>query len=250
MYSGEIFRFSDILRLQNVNPDLEKGCIVDTSILFAMSYPNDVYNPVAAELFDYLSELQIPVHSNVNIRAEFIHNQLQVIIPEALSDMYTKHGKSLNEPLYKKLQSNYTTVSEARKNNSSYKFTNSKISDWRDFLRENSTTGRDAWFNFCRDFVSHRIENVWDETCDEVGLNFLSLRGSDTKSWLTGPVDWKDADALVGNYAVGSFDAMIINLFLNSHFPALITADKEIARAVRDLAPTGKLVFVPDQLKV
>lgn len=248
MYSGEIFRFSDILRMKNLNPDLEKGCIVDTSILFAMSYPNDVHNPVAVELFEYLSELQIPVYSNVNIRAEFIHNQLQVIIPEALSDMYTKHGKSLSEPIYKKLQSNYTTVSESRKNNSSYKFSNSRISDWRAFFRENSTSGRDAWFNFCRDFVSQRIENVWDETCDEVGLNFLSLRGSDTKSWLTGPVDWKNADSLVGNYAVGSFDAMIINLFLNSYFPALITADKEIARTVRDLAPSGKFVFVPDRL--
>lgn len=141
-------------------------------------------------------------------------------------------------------------MSDSRKNNTSYKFSNSKIAYWRDFLRENSTNGRDAWFNFCRDFVSHRIENVWDETCNEVGLNFLSLRGSDTKNWLTGPVDWKDADALVGNYAVGSFDAMIVNLFLNSHFPALITADKEIARAVHDLAPSGKFVFVPDKLSI
>jgi predicted nucleic acid-binding protein len=250
MYSGEIFRFSDILRLRNVNSNLQKGCIVDTSILFAISYPNDAHNPVAVELFDYLSELQIPVHTNVNIRSEFIHNQLQVMIPEGLSDMYSKDGKSLHESIYKKLQSNYTTVSEARNKNLSYKFSNSKVVEWRDFFRKNITSGRDAWFNFCRDFISHRIQNVWEQTCNEVGVNFLSLRGSDTKNWLTGPVDWKDADALVGNYGIGSFDAMIINLFLNSHFPALVTADKEIARTVQDLKPEGKFVFVPDKLEL
>jgi len=45
---------------------------VDTSILFAVSYPNDANNTAASELFDYLAELKIPAFTNVNIRAEFM----------------------------------------------------------------------------------------------------------------------------------------------------------------------------------
>lgn len=144
MVSVEVFRFSEILKVKSTNPDLEKGCIVDTSILFAVSFPNDAHNTVASELFEYMRELK--------------------------------------------------------------------------------------------------------DTCHEVGINELTLRGSDAKVWMTGPIDWGDVYTIIGNYGIGSFDAMIINLFLNSHFPALITADKEIARTIQDKKSTGKFVFVPDRM--
>lgn len=243
-----VFKFSDLLRLKSANPDFEKGCIVDTSILFAVSYPNDAHNTSASELFDYLAELNIPAFTNVNIRAEFIQNQFQVMVPEGLADMFSAHGKSLSALVYKKLQSNYTAVNEAKNSGASYKFTNSKIDDWRSFFRANSTSTEDAWFEFCHCYINHRIESVWEKTCEEVGVNFLSLRGTEAKPWMTGPLDWRDVSSLVGNFGIGSFDAMILNLFLNSHFPILITADKEIGRTFHKLGPTGKFVFVPDRL--
>ncbi len=247
MTSG-VFKFSEILKLKSVNSDFEKGFIVDTSVLFAVSYPNDAHNTEASELFEYLRELQIPSITNVNIRAEFIQNQFQVLVPEGLNDMYAEYGKKLKEPLYKKLQTNFTLINEAKNKGTSYKFSNAKISEWRNFLREHSAPTKDAWFDFCQSFINNRIEESWEDTCSEIGVNFLSLRGSDTKDWMTGPIEWKAASSLVGNYGIGSFDAMIINLFLNSHFPALVTADKEIARTVQNLKPEGKFVFVPDKL--
>jgi predicted nucleic acid-binding protein len=224
---------------------MTKGCLVDTSILFAVSYPNDAHNTAASEVFDYLAELKIPAFTNVNIRAEFIQNQFQVMVPEGLADLYAAHGKSLNPIVYKKLQSNYTFVNEAKNSGNSYKFSVSKVNEWRDFLRMHSTTQSDAWFDFCRSYISHRVEAVWEHTCAEVNVNFLTLRGTDSKEWMTGPIEWKDASFLVGDYGIGSFDAMIINLFLNSHFQSLITADKELARVVESLKPHGKVVFTP-----
>ena len=250
MESGVIYKFSDILKLKALHEDFEKGCIVDTSIVFAVSYPNDNHNSSAAELFEYLIELKIPVFTNVNIRAEFIQNQFQVMVPEGLADLYFKHGKKLSQTVYKKLQSNYTMINEAKNKGLSYKFSNSKISEWRDFVRENYLQDSDAWFDFCQAYINHRIEQMWDDTCEEVGVNFLTLRGSDSKKWMTGPIDWKDASSLVGNFGIGSFDAMIVNLFLNSHFPILITADKEIARTIQVLNPIGKYVFVPEKLRL
>lgn len=248
--SEGIYKFSDILTLKSKNTNFRKGCIVDTSILFAVSYPNDSHNTEASELFDYLSELEIPAYTNINIRAEFIQNQFQVMVPEGLADLYSRHGKSLREVIYKKLQSNYTTITEARNKDISYKFTVSKISEWREFLRMHSYSDYDAWFKFCHDYINSRIESTWEKTCDEVGVNFLSLRGVNTKEWITGPLDWKDVSSLVGNYGIGSFDAMILNLFVNSHFPILITADKEVAKTIQTLNLPGKFVFIPDKLKV
>lgn len=250
MSSAGVYKFSDILRLKSANPEFARGCIVDTSILFAVSYPNDAHNTAAAELFDYLAELSIPAFTNVNIRAEFIQNQFQVMVPEGLADFYSAHGKSLSSTVYKKLQSNYTAINEAKNKGTSYKLTNSKIDDWRSFLRTHSTSNADAWFDFCQSYINHRIESVWEKTCDEVGVNFLTLRGTDSKSWMIGPIDWKDASFLVGRYGIGSFDAMILNLFLNSHFPILITADKEIVRTLQNLKPEGRFIFIPDRLNL
>jgi len=246
---GGVFKFSDILKLKNEHSNFQKGCIVDTSILFAVSYPNDVHNTAAEELFDYLIELQMPAHTNVNIRAEFVNLQFQVMVPEGLADLYHKHGSTLTEAVRKKLQSNYTTVNESKRG-TSYKFSHAKIGEWRDFLRLNPSSAKDGWFEFCSSYISHRIESVWENTCNEVGVNILSLRGADSKEWMTGPLDWKDMSLLVGNYGIGSFDAMIINLFLNSHFPALVTADREIAKVLRAISPSDKFVFVPDALKI
>lgn len=250
MSSGGVFQFSDILKLKSANANFEKGCIVDTSILFAVSYPNDAHYTAADEVFEFLHELKMPAFSNSNIRSEFINNQFQVMVPEGLADFYSAYGTSLNEVVYKKLQSNYTFITEAKKNETSYKFSTTQINTWRNFLRANSSSKSDPWFDFCSSFINHRVEAVWESTCNEVGINFLSLRGSDKKDWQTGPIDWHDMSLLVGKFGIGSFDAMIINLFLNSHFPALLTADKEIAKVVEALKPKDKFVFLPDKLRL
>lgn len=250
MSSKWIYHFSEILKFNNIYSTFNKGCIVDTSILFALSYPNDNYNNAATELFDYLKELKIAPYTNINIRAEFINNQFQVMVPEALSDLYTSHSEYLSAKLYGKLQSNYTTLSEARKTGKSYKFSNSKIEDWRKLLREENQQQQDGWFEFCSRYISHRVETIWEDTSDASGINFLTLRGADSKLWMTGPVDWKDMASIVGNYGIGSFDAMIINLFMNSHFEILITADREIAKTISKISTGKKMVFVPDSLNL
>ena len=146
MSKSGVFRFSEILKIKSSFPGLQKGCIVDTSILFALSYPNDHFNNASSELFDYLAELKIAAYTNVNIRAEFINNQFLVMVPEGLSDFYTSHSKIVSRKLYGKLQSNYTTLSESRKTGKSYKFSNSKIEEWRKLFREENSNQQNGWF--------------------------------------------------------------------------------------------------------
>lgn len=248
--SGGIYKFSDILKVLNIRPELKRGCIVDTSILFAFSYPNDTFNKVAVELFEYLGELKVPVFTNANIRAEFINNYFQVLVPEALNDFYQYPAIALPQELDKKLASNFTFLYEARKTGKSYKFSSGKVDEWKKIFRKNNIGDQDGWFSFCSSYVSHNLDGVWENTCDEAGINFLSLRGSDSKDWMTGQIDWKDMVKIVGNFGVGSFDAMIANLLLGSHFEGLITADIDLAKAVSRLSDGAKMIFVPDSINL
>lgn len=251
MSFGGVIHFSDILKTASAFPDFKNGVIVDTSILFAGSYPSDEFNTVAEELFEYLSELNIPVYTNVNIRAEFIDQHRKVMIPEGLSDLYTEHGKRLDPILYKKLQTVYTNLFEARKTSKSYKFDENQIKSWRHFLKSNYGDGaKDGWLKFCNDYLQGKIEVIWDATCKEFNLNFLTLRGADENKWLLGDLTWEDMATIVGKFGIGSFDAMILNLFLNSKFSAIVTADRDIAYVLSCIKPEGKFVVVPDKLRL
>jgi hypothetical protein len=249
MSLSNVARFSDILKVSSSHPEIKRGCLVDSSILFAASYTPDRFNKESEELFEFLAELQIPLVTNINIRSEFMNQQRRVMIPEGLSDLYTGHGKSLESALYSKLQSVYTMISGARKTGRSYKFDENQIKSWRKFLGNHQIKYKDGWLQFCADFLQGKIEKVWDAACDEFGINFLSLRESDRPEWLIGDLSWDEMAAIIGKFGIASSDAMIINLFLNSHFMALITADEEIASVLGQIRPDGKFIVVPDSLQ-
>lgn len=134
--SGGIYKFSDILKISNMHTEQMWGCIVDTSILFAYGYPNDNFNKAASELFDYISDLKLPVFTNANIRAEFINNYFQVVVPESLNDLYQYPGIEIEHELKSKLASNYANLYDARRTGKSYKFNTTKIEEWKKLLRK------------------------------------------------------------------------------------------------------------------
>lgn len=227
-----------------------RGCLVDTSILFAYAYPNDLFNKSATELFDFLGDVELPVYTNVNIRSEFTNKYFEVLVPEALNDFYQISGLSFSEELKSKLASNYATLNAARKSGNSYKFNSNKIDDWRKILRKNNSANDDGWFSFCSSYVGKYLTNIWEATCDQAGVNFLSLRGAGSKEWMTSPIEWQDMTNIVGNYGIGSSDAMIVNLLINSHFEGIFTADIEMAKVIARISNGKKIVFVPNQIVI
>lgn len=247
MPPSNIFHFSDFLKTVNGHHDLKRGCLVDTSILFAYAYPNDRFNEAAVQLFDFLSEIEVPVFTNVNIRSEFINKYFEVLVPEALNDLYQLSGLKFSEELRGKLASQYATINAARKSGASYKFNSNKIDDWRKILRRDNLNNDDGWFYFCSSYVGKFLGSAWDVTCEQAGVNFLSLRGTDARDWMTGPIEWQEMADIVGNFGIGSSDAMIVNLFMNSHFDGIFTADMEMARVISKISDGRKFVFVPDR---
>jgi hypothetical protein len=250
MAYGGVVRFSEVLKTASENSSFKNGCIVDTSILFAASYTPDEFNQESEELFDFLAELEIPIYANVNIRSEFIDQHRRVMIPEGLSDLFSSFGRSLDSVLYTKLQSVSTSLSLARQNGKPYKFDDNQIKKWRLLLKNYRLENKEGWIKFCSDFLQGKIEAIWAKACEELAVNTLTLRKDDQPEWLEGNLNWENMASLVGKFGIGSFDEMIINLFLESKFSGLITADRDIAYVIENLKPDRKYVVVPDRLNL
>ena len=86
----------DLPSLVEADPAFRLGCLVDTNVLFAASFPLDQLNEWSEEVFSALAEAAIPVYTNLNIRSEFIDLNRRVLIPEGLVSLYDRMKGNLH----------------------------------------------------------------------------------------------------------------------------------------------------------
>lgn len=58
--------------LARTEHSLKLGCVVDTNVLFGAAYPVDRLNTWAERFFEICHSNDIPIYTNINIRAEFM----------------------------------------------------------------------------------------------------------------------------------------------------------------------------------
>ena len=129
-----VISIDDLELLSAENNTFKNGCLVDTNILVSASLPIDPRNSDAEELVQQLAKLNIPLYSNVNIRAEFLEIQRRVLIPEALIEFYEANKDALDDVLTSKLRSIQSSYREAIKNKKVYKFSDDRIKEIRGLL--------------------------------------------------------------------------------------------------------------------
>ncbi len=224
------------------------GCLVDNSILFALSYPLDTFNNEAEQAFNILAKEFVPVFTNINIRTEFIELHRRVAIPEALIDLLEDAEKSLDSELVQQLKSLRTSYRKFQKEEKSYKLDDRTIKKYRHLLQKYESNGKDGWEQFCEDYLTGTIQSIWDATVDQWNLNFISLRATEKHPLIQEEVSWEKMVKLVERFGLGSMDAMILNLFQCSTLGILLTADSDLAYSAEKLKLKNKLVFVPDSL--
>ena len=105
-----------------------------------------------------------------------------------------------------------------------------------------------GWQKFCHDFLHDKITPIWSETEKELNLNFITLRSQDHSPYLNTNPEWERAVDIMGRYGISSADAMIVNMFLCSKIPLLLTADLEMAECVAKESHGQKRVCVPDSI--
>lgn len=228
--------------------DGDAACFVDTSILFSATYSSDSFNEESDTAFNRLAKAGCALFTNVNVRSEFLENHRRVLIPEALVDLLGKLGAQLDPFLCEKLKSHRTAYKKRVEEEKNTKMDAHQIKEWRRILARYSFNDMDGWSLFCRDFMSGKIHRIWNETERHFSLNFISSRSGDNNPNLNQIPNWEDAIDLMEKYGIASSDAMILNMFLCSKIPVLLTADLEMAEAVLKESKSQKRIFVPDSL--
>ncbi len=223
-------------------------CFVDTTVLFSATYTLDVFNSETELIFDIISNEKILPFTNINVRAEFLENHRRVLIAECLIDFLEDFSSELNGPLLEKLKSHRTVYRRKIADEKSAKIDVGQIKVFRRLLSSFKTSKENGWIIFCRDYLNSRLKPIWPGTEIFFDLNFISIRTNDKNDFMLRNPQWEEAISLMGLYGIASNDAMILNMFLCSKIPILITTDLEMAEVASKTSNGTKRIFVPDAL--
>ncbi len=248
MTATKIFRFSQLRQLISEMPEIKNGLVVDSNIIFAASYELDIFHDEVAEILNVLSEHDIPLFTNVNIRSEFLELHRRVLIAESLIDFYEDYGSEMEPQLQHQLKSHRTSYRKAIEEDRLFKLSDQRIKSFRKQLMEFKANDHDAWQLFCQNYFSVRMAGLWEKAVEIFNLHFISLRQNDKSPQVSGDLSWKQMENLVSQYGIGVSDAMILNLFLNSTFPVVLTADSDLVYVIERLRPENKVALIPDSL--
>lgn len=239
-------KVSELEHLVKSQPEIRNGCIVDTNIIFATSYPLDNFNEWGEVVFKELHRLDIPIYTNLNVRSEFIDLNRRVTIPESLIDFYDDHTGILEGRVESKLKSLKTRKRKAELGERNFRLSDSEINDFAELFRQFvKKTNEDAWDVFCRIYFADYITHVWRDAVSAMKINFIGTREIEANEFFDNHPSWENMLKIVAYSGIGSSDAMIINFFQESKFKLLITADKAVKHTVINNCEKGKIVLCP-----
>jgi hypothetical protein len=231
-----------------LNNEKAIGCFVDTTILFSATYHLDSFNSESEIAFDLLADAKVPPFTNINVRAEFLESHRRILIPEGLSDFLEDFQSELDGSLLEKLKANRTSYRKKISDGKSAKMDVNQIKNFRLLLGAFQAGEENGWDLFCRHYLHGKLEPIWPETQETFDLNFISIRSEDENEFLSSTPRWEQAVSLMGRYGIASSDAMILNMFLCSKIPVLLTADLEMAEVADKESQGKKAIFTPGGL--
>lgn len=220
------------------------GCFIDTSILVAATYDLDLFHEDTASAIELIAKAQVPTFTNITVRAEYLEHQRRIIISEGLCDFLEDFQSDLDGRLLLKLQSHRASYRKKIESKQTAKMDVHQIKSFCDLLSSIHTEKGNAWDIFCKNYFYKRITSIWSLVVQHFDLNFISIRSDDEHEFLNSIPTWENATAIMGRHGIGSSDAMILNLFLCSKIPVLITADMQMAK-VASIENPNKIIFVP-----
>lgn len=241
-----IIEAKDLRSFLNESPARKLGYLIDTNILFAANFNLDHFHEDSIEIFKTLMDEKVPLYTNVNIRSEFINQARKVVIVHALIDLFRDVGTDLPIEVYNKLRSLKTRSDSKEALNLLFKINDNEIEQIRNLLTTyHPTPTQDLWDWFCEDYFKGKLAAEWDWVEKDFGINFLTLRYSVDSDHLENELNWSDAVAIIEKTSIGSADAMIVNLLIQSKYQFMVSADSDIAFAMKKLNPQNKFLVTP-----
>ena len=221
--------------------DINFGCFLDTSILFACSNPLDIFNEKAEEISKILYKNKIQTFSNINVKLEFLDLQRRTLIPECICDFLEEIEEFDSKELETQLKLIKGKFKAYVNKDRQYKMQPNHIKDLRNVFNKN---GPKEWDLFCHTYLKGKIGKAWDEAIELLNLKNLDTKESEPGLYLNSVPVWEDAIQIVENFGLAPSDAMILNIFKNSKIEILITADREMAETADAYLPSNKIIYL------
>ena len=208
------------------------GVLADTGLLYAAADTDDRLHEKAIDVFEILEELNVPVYINVITRMEFadliFRKQLTIGAIKAYEKMDSDTEKQSFFNFLKSVRDENTAHKKAGQ---SYKVSEGKLKKLRGYFDD---SGPAAWQAFCQLYAGEKLSNEWKILEEEFGLEFIEALEGQTSNVITEPLYWRDMIQVMGQQGMRGPDAMIVNLFLKSRIPLLVTTDNDITSALKD----------------
>lgn len=207
-------------------PENCTGCLADTGFLYALSYKDDRLFNHATDVFDLLADHKVGLYANVISRLEFVDLIFRKQITNgAISLLGTVNPTTTQKSLFNLLKNiRDTNKGEANVGNS-YKINEGRLKNLRKELE--AAAGQGSWKSFCETYSGVYLKNDWETLEQDLGLDFIEIMEGAQSELFASPLYWKDMVQVMGNLGVRGPDAMIMNLFLKSKLPLLITGDSD-----------------------
>lgn len=248
-----LWGYSELSRLLNKHAGIKTGVILDTNILVSATYEPDRFHDDAIDVVDRLIENKIPLFCNINVRIEFLEIHRRILFSEEILDFEAIADKSkLPASLASMLttyRNKYERKLKAKPDEAPLRLSDPEIKGFKfEMLQVKSEKGN-LWTELCENKISSKILDIWNETEQEVGVNFLGLGSIDHKSYLIKNPEWNDAVNLMSKHGLASSDAMILNMYLCSIFETIVSSDSDIAIAIKNENHSNKHCLLPDDTK-
>jgi predicted nucleic acid-binding protein len=239
--------FSDIDQFLK-GKKLLPSCLVDSSYLIAISDKDHAQHDDSQFFYEKIVEYQIRIFTNVTVRSEFIDYHRRVIATETLMGMLAPSSKwKISSAVREILKKQKGWLSNQRETDDDAYLTDFRVKLCKQAFLPRTQSGQIGWTELCKEYFSGKLFSAWEKISEATDLHYVDMRSDDAKELFRKDLHWDSMYRLAEESALGSSDAMILNLFDCSVFPILVTSDFDLAYGVLQ-STEDKVVFVPDSL--
>jgi len=244
---GHAIPFSDVDEYFN-SIDKLAGCIADTSFLIALSDKEHPFFDDAQFLFEKLVEYKVPIFVTVTIRSEFIDFHRRVKVTEALMDMLAPASKwKTSATVRDALRSQRGWLDNQARDGQLPYLTDQRIKKCKQVFLPKTHSGHIGWLELCREFLAGQLQHEWDHAQQMLGINYIDASAAESAVLFRKELRWGRMCELSEASALGSSDAMILNLLDCSVLPFIVTADFDLAYGIM-ASLKDRLALVPDAI--
>ncbi len=206
--------------------DCSDGCLADTGFLYGMAYKDDRVYPQSLEVSLILEEKNIPIHTNIIGRMEFVDLVFRKMITRGAAKLYkSMDPKTDYKSLFNFVKSIRDQEAGQKRKRLSYKIGERQLKDLRKELVK--AVGNIGWQSFCSKYAGQILVNEWTILEEDFGLSFIELMEGETSDLVPRPLLWSEMVATMGKLGVRGPDGMILNLFMACTLKLFVTGDQD-----------------------